>query len=222
MLRLNCFILVFVLFGAGLVQAQGAPNASNDAGAQPVSLQDLIEMTKETEKTTPVETVTEKPKEKQQSETMKVEPKKEVAKKEAAKKTSKPVQAKVDPIHVAPPKKPQHIPSKKQAAIKTENPVQQQKPDLVQNDRILDNAQPVTRSQALSLAIDSAPPAEDFEIFEQMQGQRQIYQVLFRTENGPYEVQIDVLSGSILYSDYRDDLGSYPAKAGYLPKKWLE
>lgn len=89
----------------------------------------------------------------------------------------------------------------------------------VQQKTVVNN-QPIPRNMALSLAINEAPPANDFQIFKNYQGDIPIYQVLFHTDNGFYEVQIDAFEGIIIQSGYRDDLNEHTPKAGYLPRKW--
>lgn len=81
-------------------------------------------------------------------------------------------------------------------------------------------SEPISESLALSLAIDEAPPADDFQMYKSYQGQTPIYQVLFRAGGRFYEVQIDAFEGIILYSAYRDDLTQITPKAGHLPNKW--
>lgn len=138
------------------------------------------------------------------------------------KKVSKSVRPKAEPIHVVPPRKPvSKVSNDKASHDKVSNDVPSSKTEPPKSEISIGGA-PISEAKALSLAIDSAPPAHDFEVFRQMQGDREIYQVLFKTERGPYEVQVDALNGQILYSDYRDDLGSYPTRAGHLPKKWLQ
>jgi uncharacterized membrane protein YkoI len=90
---------------------------------------------------------------------------------------------------------------------------------LDQSDNVAQSVGVISEGQALSIAIDSAPPSQDFEVFREMQGNIKIYQVLFKTGGGLYEVQIDAQSGDVIYSDYRRDLEHYSTPAGHLPKR---
>lgn len=101
-------------------------------------------------------------------------------------------------IKVKPRKKPQYNPQEK-TAVK--------------------NAAPISQNLALSLAIDEAPAVDDYQIFKNYQGDIPIYQVIFKTGDKFYEVQVDAFDGIILYSGYRYDLDDYSPKAGHLPRK---
>lgn len=91
----------------------------------------------------------------------------------------------------------------------------------VQEQNSIVDGRPIAQNTALSIAINEAPPSNDFQIYRSFQGDAPIYQILFKTDQGFYEVQIDAFEGQILFSDYRDDLDTYiTPKPGHLPKGW--
>lgn len=138
---------------------------------------------------------------------------------ESAPQVVEEVEAKPAPEPAPPPKpkvkKAAPPPPQKAEAKAVAKP--QKKP---QQKEYVKPSEPISESLALSLAIDEAPPADDFQVYKNYQGQIPIYQVLFRTGGRFYEVQIDAFEGIILYSDYRDDLTQFTPKAGHLPSKW--
>ena len=77
----------------------------------------------------------------------------------------------------------------------------------------------ITRDQALSIALDAAPPSRDVEIREQvLESGDAVYAVLFKTERGVYEVLVGRVSGEI-YSAKMLRASRVPAKPGHLPAR---
>lgn len=57
---------------------------------------------------------------------------------------------------------------------------------------------PITKSQAISIAMEVAPPASNVKAIPKVLEGRPVYIVTFRTEDGPLDVIVDYNSGDIL------------------------
>ncbi len=75
----------------------------------------------------------------------------------------------------------------------------------------------ITRERALYIALEAAPPAFRSEVFESRFEGAPAFSVLFKTEDGDYEVTVDRVKGHILQSGYlvKDSVHVLP---GHLPR----
>ena len=109
------------------------------------------------------------------------------------KKKAKPKKAKkLDALAMIPPRKPYF-----------------RKPSVI-------DGQPISKEEAIAIALFEAPPAKNYEVFPRDRGQGLEYAVLFRTEDGAYEVVIDALSGKIVESGSLKPLDAH-VLPGHLP-----
>lgn len=60
----------------------------------------------------------------------------------------------------------------------------------------------ISQNTAIGIALDKAPPSKDFKVFAQEYKGKPVYSVMFRTEDGPYEVLVDAVTGRILDKGY--------------------
>ena len=60
----------------------------------------------------------------------------------------------------------------------------------------------ISQNTAIGIALDKAPPSKDFKVFAQEYKGKPAYSVMFRTEDGPYEVLVDAVTGRILDKGY--------------------
>ncbi|MFK7839704.1 MAG: PepSY domain-containing protein [Bdellovibrionales bacterium] len=92
------------------------------------------------------------------------------------------------------------------------------KPQRKPQQRMVDVsiAEPLTQSQALNIALADAPPAKDFKVSVNDEGGALLYSVVFRTDDGQYEIVVDAQSGLITRSGYIGD-GQTSVKPGHLP-----
>lgn len=71
----------------------------------------------------------------------------------------------------------------------------------------------ISKERALSIALEKAPPAREFEVNER----GDVYAVLFKTEDGAQEVIVDRYTGEILSSKSLEAVGN-SVPPGYLPR----
>lgn len=60
----------------------------------------------------------------------------------------------------------------------------------------------ISQNTAIGIALDHAPPAKDFKVFANEHKGKPAYSVMFRTDDGPYEVLVDAVTGRILDKGY--------------------
>jgi outer membrane biosynthesis protein TonB len=81
--------------------------------------------------------------------------------------------------------------------------------------------QALTQREAELIAMDSAPPSSGFTTVMQSYKGKDAYVVTFKTDDGPYDVLIDALTGDVLVSAYvENEPGSTPTAPGHLPDSW--
>lgn len=84
--------------------------------------------------------------------------------------------------------------------------------------QVLPAGEVITKDKALYIALNEAPPSRDVQVYS-VQGDRgAAYSVLFKTEEGAYEVLVDAGSGVILSSGAVQVEQSY-VKPGHLPAR---
>ena len=60
----------------------------------------------------------------------------------------------------------------------------------------------ISQNTAIGIALDHAPAAKDFKVFANEYKGKPAYSVMFRTDDGPYEVLVDAVTGRILDKGY--------------------
>jgi len=56
----------------------------------------------------------------------------------------------------------------------------------------------IHQNEAVGIALKYAPPSRDFRVLRRLHNGQPVYAVLFRTDNGVYEVVVDAFSGRVL------------------------
>ena len=112
---------------------------------------------------------------------------------------SPPVETQAEPVHIldtveweappVPPRKP---------VFKVAEPAPA-KPIIPPHPR---DIKVISQNTAIGIALDKAPPSKDFKVFAQEYKGKPAYSVMFRTEDGPYEVLVDAVTGRILDKGY--------------------
>ena len=76
----------------------------------------------------------------------------------------------------------------------------------------------ITKDRALYIALEAAPPASGMQVVESIYKDKPVFLVGFKTDQGMYEVLVDVASGQILGSGIaeKDSLTHLP---GHLPPR---
>ena len=117
--------------------------------------------------------------------------------KKAVKAKSKPVAKKrpQDPLALIPPRKPHR--------------------------QVLPAGQQITKDKALYIALAEAPPSRDVQVYSVQGAQGPAYSVLFKTEDGMYEILVDAASGVILQSGTVKVEQGF-VKPGHLPVRTVQ
>lgn len=76
-------------------------------------------------------------------------------------------------------------------------PYRYAKPDYSAAKKVTPSG-PVTKEQALAIAVEKAPPASGMMAVPRVIDGQPVYVVKFRTENGPLEIVVDQATGAIL------------------------
>ncbi|HOO82031.1 MAG TPA: PepSY domain-containing protein [Alphaproteobacteria bacterium] len=74
----------------------------------------------------------------------------------------------------------------------------------------------IRRAQAISVALDYAPPSSDVEVYRSEYNGQRVFAVMFKIEDGYHEVLVDAHSGKVLESRKSDIMRAQP-KPGHLP-----
>ena len=95
-----------------------------------------------------------------------------------------------------------------------------QQPD-VQQASVVGPVQPpppsaLSRGQAIAIALDYAPPSTDMEVYRHDYQGREVYAVMFKTEDGFHEVLLDPVRGTVLESR-KSTAFTAQSRPGYLP-----
>ncbi len=56
----------------------------------------------------------------------------------------------------------------------------------------------ITKKIATAIALEIAPPSRSLIVQNRVMNERPVYAVIFKTEDGPYEILVDGLSGKVL------------------------
>lgn len=126
----------------------------------------------------------------------------------AARPVTKP-NSKAAPVQTATPKaKPKNVRKDALALIPPRKPHRQ----------IMPTGEGITKDKALYIALSEAPPSRDVQVYTVQSEQGAAYSVLFKTDEGAYEVLVDAGSGVILSSGAVQVERSY-VKPGHLPAR---
>ncbi|MCB1720876.1 MAG: PepSY domain-containing protein [Rhodospirillales bacterium] len=74
----------------------------------------------------------------------------------------------------------------------------------------------IRRAQAISVALDYAPPSSDVEVYRSEYKGQSVFVVMFKVEDGYHEVLVDAYNGKVLDSRKSDIMRAQP-KPGHLP-----
>jgi len=91
-----------------------------------------------------------------------------------------------------------------------------QKPLKKPHRQILPAGEPITKEKALYIALAEAPPSKDVRVYSTKTDEWYDYSVMFKVEEGDYEVVVDGLTGVIKDSGYVD-ADQTLVKPGHLP-----
>ena len=116
-----------------------------------------------------------------------------------------------------PASKPKAAPAKPKAR-KVRKDVLAINPPRKPHRRVMHAGEPITKDKALYIALNEAPPSRDVQVYSVQSEAGPAYSVLFRTEEGAYEVLVDAGSGVILNSGTVQVEQSY-VKPGHLPAR---
>lgn len=127
-----------------------------------------------------------------------VEAKKEKPKKKSVVKKRKRVKSKVSSKknvhHYQPSSMPPPLPR-----LKPEKPTYVVSPSRITDYTDLPSNVKIDKDVALRIALEYAPPARSFTVYEGRQYKdRIVYQVTFRTEGGPHDILVDAETGDVL------------------------
>jgi len=78
--------------------------------------------------------------------------------------------------------------------------------------------EPISKDEALNIALSEAPPSRDVQVNVIEDGQGRLYSVIFKTEDGGYEVLVDGVGGVILRSGKIEN-GQALVEPGHLPMR---
>ena len=84
--------------------------------------------------------------------------------------------------------------------------------------QVMPSGQVITKDKALYIALSEAPPSRDVQVYSVQSERGAAYSVLFKTDEGAYEVLVDAGSGVILNSGAVQVERSY-VKPGHLPTR---
>lgn len=115
--------------------------------------------------------------------------------KKPAPKTVAAKRAPLDPLAIIPPRKPHR--------------------------QVLPAGEVITKEKALYIALAEAPPSRDVQVYSVPTEQGSAYSVLFKTDDGMYEVLVDAASGVILSSGAVQVEHGY-VKPGHLPARVVQ
>lgn len=134
--------------------------------------------------------------------------------------TADPVVPKIE--RVAPPTSQ---PKTKMAKPKTKPAVKKRPKDVLAlvpprkpHRQLMPAGEPITKDKALYIALAEAPPSRDVQVFPVQSEQGLAYSVLFKTEDGMYEVLVDGASGLIMNSGTVQVERSF-VEPGHLPAR---
>lgn len=129
----------------------------------------------------------------------------------------------VDPIVEPPSRKHEAAPApsgKKGKAEKSKHP----KPPRVPTQKAVKQSLPpgaeITERMATSIAMDAAPASSGFTSSRQTYQDKPVYVVTFKTDEGPYDVLVDALTGEVVVSAYVETHEQKPTAPGHLPADW--
>jgi len=117
-----------------------------------------------------------------------------------------------------PESKPKIKPTVKPKAIKKRVDALAFVPPRKPYRRFIPSDEPITKDRALYIALNDAPPSRDVQVYPVQSSRGPAYSVLFKTEEGAYEVLVDAESGLILNSGAVKVEHSY-TKPGHLPSR---
>ena len=128
-----------------------------------------------------------------------------------------------EPIEAIKPQiKPKDIgDANKQAGVQDfekseELPKPNRKPSVKVSDDPVRTAKPIPKNEAIAIALSVAPPSRDMQVTPFSDEQGLMYSVLFKTDNGAYEVLVDAHTQQILRSEYKEN-GQAIVEPGHLP-----
>lgn len=119
------------------------------------------------------------------------------------KPVSKPKVKKASAAKPAVPPKPKRPATKSHVPPKPESPgrvVQQPQPMDISPD------QPITEKLAKRIALRIAPPSKDIDVFARTFDGKDVYLVRFKTDDGLFDVLVDMASGDILATKKGNDI----------------
>ena len=90
------------------------------------------------------------------------------------------------------------------------------KPTYRRVDPAIASGQPIDKEAAMSIALGVAPPSRDIQVTSFSDDKGLMYSVVFKTDDGLYEVLVDAVTREILRSEYKDE-GQASVKPGHLP-----
>lgn len=118
-------------------------------------------------------------------------------------------------------KKAKPQPKKKPKAVAAKKVVQDPLaviPSRKPHRRVLQTGEVITKEKALYIALSEAPPAKDVQVYPRDGAAGLEYSVIFKTEDGGYEVVVDGASG-VITSSGKVKSGQAFTKPGHLPAR---
>lgn len=113
------------------------------------------------------------------------------------------------------------IPKKKESKKeKQKHPTPPRPPQQKAVQQDLPPGAEITERMATSIAFDHAPPSSDFSTVRQQYQGKDVYVVTFQTENGPFDVLVDTMTGAVLVAAYVETHQTQPTPPGHLPQDW--
>jgi hypothetical protein len=109
----------------------------------------------------------------------------------------------------------------KEKAKKAKHPAPPRPPRQKEVQQNIAPGAEISERMANSIAFDAAPPSTGFTTARQAYKGKDVYVVTFKTEDGPYDVLVDVLTGDVVVSGYVENQpDSGPTAPGHLPQDW--